>query len=92
VQTRSKRLALSTSKICSTLKLSALIRGDNLTVRVFINNATASDEPLILGFGNYYTDNANPTLNPASAFFALEKLSTGTLYSAHNDLRSKLLP
>ena len=79
---------MSTSKICSTLKLSALIRGDNLTVRVFINNATASDEPLILGFGNYYTDNANPT----SAFFALEKQSTGTLYSAHNDLRSKLLP
>ena len=49
------------------MNLSALMRGDNLSVRLFINNLTDNDEPLNLGFGNYYTDNANPTLNPASA-------------------------
>ncbi len=50
-----------------TLNLSALMQSDNLSVRFFLNNLTDNEEPLNLGFGNYYTDNANPTLNPAAA-------------------------
>ncbi len=51
----------------TTMNLSALMQNDNLTVRFYINNVTDNDEPLNLGFGNYYTDNANPSINPASA-------------------------
>lgn len=51
----------------TTLNLSALMRGEHLTVRVFVNNVTDNDEPLNLGFGNFYYDNANPTIPPAAA-------------------------
>ena len=51
----------------TTLNLSAIMRGENLNLRFFLNNVTDNDEPLNLGFGNFYTDNANPTLNPAAA-------------------------
>ena len=50
-----------------TLNLSATMRNDNLTLRFFINNVTDEDEPLNLNFGNYYTDNANPTIVPGQA-------------------------
>jgi iron complex outermembrane receptor protein len=51
----------------TTMNLSALMRGENLTIRFFMNNVTDNDEPLNLGFGNFYTDNANPTVGPAAA-------------------------
>jgi len=49
------------------LNLSANMRNDNLTLRFFINNVTDEDEPLNLGFGNYYYDNPNPSITPAQA-------------------------
>lgn len=51
----------------TTMNLSALMRNDSLAIRLYVNNLTDNDEPLNLGFGNFYTDNANPTINPASA-------------------------
>eukprot|EP00903_Cladosiphon_okamuranus_P004451 g4449.t1 len=50
----------------TTMNLSATMRSDNLTLRFFANNITDNDEPLNLAFGNYYTDNANPTIGAAS--------------------------
>ena len=51
----------------TTMNLSALMRNESFTIRLYVNNVTDNDEPINLGFGNYYTDNANPTINPASA-------------------------
>ena len=51
----------------TTLNLSANMRNDNWTLRFFVNNVTDNDEPLNLGFGNYYTDNANPSIVPGQA-------------------------
>lgn len=51
----------------TTMNLSATMRNDNLTLRVFVNNLTDNDDPRNLAFGNFYTDNANPSVLPTSA-------------------------
>mgnify|MGYP006445727311 CR=1 FL=1 len=50
-----------------TLNLSANMRNERLTLRFFVNNVLDEDEPLNLGFGNFYTDSANPTMVPSQA-------------------------
>ncbi len=47
----------------TTLNLSANMRNDNWTVRLYVNNVTDEDEPTNLRTGSFYTDNANPTMN-----------------------------
>lgn len=51
----------------TTMNLSGLMRNDNFTIRLYVNNVTDEDEPLNLGFGNFYTNNANPTIDPSAA-------------------------
>jgi len=46
----------------TTLNLSANLRNDNWTVRLYVNNVTDEDELTNLRIGSFYTDNANPTL------------------------------
>ena len=53
--------------VVGTLNLSANIRSERLTLRFFVNNVLDEDEPLNLGFGNFYTDNVNPTIVPSQA-------------------------
>ena len=50
----------------TTLNLSANLRNENWTVRLYVNNVTDEDEPTNLRVGSYYTDNANPTMAPSS--------------------------
>ena len=50
----------------TTLNLSANLRSENWTVRLYVNNVTDENEPTNLrGPGSYYTDNANPTIAPS---------------------------
>ncbi len=51
----------------TTLNLSSILRNDNLTVRIFVNNVTDNDEPLNLAFGNFFTPRASPAIPPSSA-------------------------
>jgi hypothetical protein len=51
----------------TTMNLSAIMRNQSFVFRLYVNNVTDNDEPLNLAFSNYYTDNANPTINPAAA-------------------------
>jgi opacity protein-like surface antigen len=52
----------------SILNLSMNMRNDDLglTLRLYVNNVTDEDDPINLGTGNFYTDNANPTIAPSS--------------------------
>ena len=49
----------------TTLNLSANLRNENWTVRLYVNNVTDEDEPTNLRIGSYYSDNANPTIAPS---------------------------
>ena len=51
----------------TTMNLSASMRNDNLTLRLFLNNITDEDYPLNIGTSNYYTQNPNPAIPPAQA-------------------------
>ena len=52
----------------TTMNLSANMRSDDgLSLRFFINNVTDEDYPLNIGTGNFYTQNANPSIAPAAA-------------------------
>ena len=49
---------LSSRKPVTTVNLSASLRGDNLAIRLFVNNLTDEDEPLALANGDWERDGA----------------------------------
>jgi iron complex outermembrane receptor protein len=48
------------------LNLSANMRSDNWTARLYIDNVTNNNDPARVYGGNFFTDNANPTLVPGA--------------------------
>ena len=52
---------LSSRKPVTTMNLSASLRGDDLAIRLFVNNLTDVDEPTALGYSDWMRDGA--TLN-----------------------------
>jgi len=48
----------------TTLNLSASMRSEKLSLRFYINNVTDVDDPLNLYVATFFTDNANPTIQP----------------------------
>jgi len=53
----------------TTVNLAAMMDNEDLglTVRFFVNNLTDEEEPRSVGWGNFLTDNANPTVRPGIA-------------------------
>ena len=50
----------------TTANISANMRSENFTIRLFVNNLTDNDDPFRVSIGRDFRDNANPTL-PATA-------------------------
>jgi len=50
----------------TTVNLAAMMDNEDLglTLRFYVNNVTDEEEPRAVGWGNFLTDNANPTLRP----------------------------
>ena len=45
----------------------AIMRNENLNIRLYANNVTDEDDPANVSTGNFYTPNANPAVGAVSS-------------------------